>query len=105
MVSSPRNPTTLVTAVRGGDVAAARRVGGDPPGEDGATGVPAHLTLPVGVWLPGPAGVLAGGWTDLLAYPEGRALSWLDVITVVQRGVVTGELPVPARTSPLLPIY
>jgi hypothetical protein len=62
-------------------------------GADGATGVPAHLTLPDGVRLPWSAGVLAAAWTDLLAYPEGRALSWLDVITVVQRGVVTGEFP------------
>ena len=62
-------------------------------GADGATGVPAHLTLPDGVRLPWSAGVLAAAWTDLLAYPEGRALSWLDVITVVQRGVITGEFP------------
>ena len=62
-------------------------------GADGATGVPAYLTLPDGVRLPWPAGGLAAAWTDLLAYPEGRALSWLDVINVVQRGVIAGEFP------------
>jgi hypothetical protein len=62
-------------------------------GPDGPTGVPAHLTLPDGVSLPWPADVLASAWTDLLAYPEGRALTRSDLIMAMQRGVITGVFP------------